>query len=61
MDDDTIDAAYHQQELEQRQRQEAEGWLWWPSYHKALCERQKAERDSLQATERAVREWIRSA
>jgi len=61
MDDDTHDAACHQQELEHRQRQEAEGWAWWPSYHKALLARQKAERESFQATDRAVREWIHNA
>lgn len=44
--------------LEQQQRRETEEWLWWPSYHKALCERQKAQRASLQATDRAIREWI---
>jgi len=61
MDDDTHDAACHQQELEQRQRQEAEGWAWWPSYYKALLARQKAEHESFQATDRAIREWIHSA
>jgi len=54
MDDDTTDAAQHQQQLDERRRFE-EGWQWWPSYHKALCERQKAERADLQAK---IREWL---
>jgi hypothetical protein len=42
----------------EEQRRQADGWQWWPSYCKAVHARQKAERESLQATERAVREWI---
>jgi hypothetical protein len=57
MDDDTTDAAQHQQQLDERRHLE-DGWKWWPSYHKALCERQKAEREALQATNRALMEWL---
>lgn len=57
MDDDTTDAAQYQQQLDERRHME-EGWQWWPSYHKALCERQKAGRESFAATRRAVQDWI---
>lgn len=57
MDDDTYDAACHQQELEEQRRQ-ADGWHWWPSYCKAVHARQKAEQESFQATDKAIREWI---
>jgi len=55
LDDDTTSAAEHQQMLEEAQQRD---WQWWPSYHKAMCERQKAERDSFAATEQAIRDWI---
>lgn len=55
MDDDTQSAAEHQQQLDERRRFE-DGWQWWPAYHKALCEQQRAEREALDVK---IREWLR--
>ena len=48
-EEDTFDAWCHQRELEER---------WWTEYHIALCEQQKAEKQSFAETEKKVWEWI---